>query len=134
MFDRLANAGLRPTRKREALAALLFNGNGRHVTAEQLYSEAAAAGIKISLATVYNTLHTFTNYGLLKEVVVEPGCSFFDTNVSEHSHFYLEETRRLIDIPEEMGIILCLPQPPAGTLISRVDLIIRIKTSQGRAA
>jgi Fur family iron response transcriptional regulator len=130
MFDRLAKAGFRPTRKRRALASLLFDGDNRHVTAEQLHGEALAAAFKVSLATIYNTLNLFTNSGLLREIVVEPGSSFFDTNTAEHYHFYFEETHQLVDIPGDMVVLSYLPVPPAGTSISRVDLIIRIRTAR----
>jgi Fur family iron response transcriptional regulator len=128
MLDRLDAAGLRSRRTRRALAALLFNGHDRHVTAEQLHGEALAAEIKVSLATVYNTLNALTDSGLLRVIVVEPGSSFFDTNTKEHYHFYFEETRRLIHIPGNMALLACLPVPPAGPSVCRVDLIIRIRT------
>jgi len=129
MLDRLASAGLRATRTRKALAALLFDGKNRHVTADQLRREAMVT-TKMSLATIYNTLNAFTRSGLLQEVVVEPGHSFFDTNVTEHYHFYFEETHALVDIPVEQ-ILLRLPAHPCGTTIRRVDLIIRIRSAKG---
>jgi Fur family transcriptional regulator, iron response regulator len=128
MLGRLASAGLRATRTRKALAALLFNGDNRHVTAEQLHREAMAT-TKISLATIYNTLNAFTKAGLLQEVIVEPGCSFFDTNVTAHYHFYFEDTQALVDIPIE-NISMHLPAHPCGTTINRVDVIIRIRSAQ----
>ena len=129
ILARLRQAGLRPTRQRIALARLLFDGaNGdRHVTAEQLHGEAATASIRVSLATIYNTLHQFTDAGLLREVVVEPGRSYFDTNVDDHHHFFCESSGRLQDIPGEMVMVGCLPQPPDGTAIRRVDVIIRVR-------
>jgi Fur family iron response transcriptional regulator len=128
MIDRLASAGLRATHTRKALAALLFNSENRHVTAEQLHREAMAT-TKISLATIYNTLHAFTRSGLLQEVLVEPGRCFFDTNVTQHYHFYFEETHALLDIPVEI-VLLRLPAHPCGTTISRVDLIIRVRSAK----
>src|ERR1700677_257348 len=98
-LDRLRSVGLRPTRQRWALAGLLFDGCDRHVTAEQLHGEAQAAAIKVSLATIYNTLHQFTEAGLLREVVVEPGRSYFDTNTTDHHHFYCDSDGHLADIP-----------------------------------
>ena len=120
-------AGLRPTRQRLALARLLFNGGDRHVTAEHLHGEAEALAIRVSLATVYNTLHQFTEAGLLREVVVEPGRSYFDTNVSDHHHFFCESTGHLQDIPGEQVMVGQLPTPPEGAEIRRVDVIIRIR-------
>ena len=118
---------MRPTRQRVALARLLFNGSDRHVTAEQLHGEAASAAIRVSLATVYNTLHQFTTAGLLREVVVEPGRSYFDTNVDDHHHFFCETTGMLQDIPGAAVMVSQLPNAPAGTEISRVDVIIRVR-------
>ena len=126
-LGRLRAVGLRPTRQRIALARLLFEGGDRHVTAEQLRGEAQGAAIRVSLATVYNTLHQFTTAGLLREVVVEPGRSYFDTNVDDHHHFFCETTGLLQDIPGESVAVGALPSPPPGTEISRVDVIIRVR-------
>lgn len=127
ILSRLRGAGLRPTRQRLALARLLFDGADRHVTAEQLHGEAVSAAIPVSLATVYNTLHQFTGAGLLREVVVEPGRSYFDTNIDDHHHFFCESTGMLQDIPGAAVIVGQLPHAPAGTEISRVDVIIRVR-------
>jgi len=125
--ERLRRAGLRPTRQRIALARLLFDGADRHVTAEQLHGEAVAASIRVSLATVYNTLHQFTAAGLMREVVVEPGRSYFDTNINDHHHFFCESSGHLQDIPGDLVRVGELPKPPAGAEIRRVDVIIRIR-------
>ena len=117
---------MRPTRQRVALGRLLFDGGDRHVTAEQLHSEASSAQIRVSLATVYNTLHQFTAAGLLREVVVEPGRSYFDTNIDDHHHFFHEPNGVLQDIPGEGVVISGLPLPPAGTEIRRVEVIVRV--------
>jgi len=127
-LDRLREAGLRPTRQRVALARLLFDGADRHVTAEQLHSEAETAGVSVSLATVYNTLHQFTDGGLLREVVVEAGRSYFDTNTGGHHHFFDAGTGMLTDIPGDDIVIGDLPAPPPGAEIERVDLVIRIRS------
>jgi Fur family transcriptional regulator, iron response regulator len=126
-LERLRAVNLRPTRQRVALARLLFENGERHFTAEQLHGEALAAGIRVSLATVYNTLHQFTDSGLLHEVVVEPGRSYFDTNTTDHHHFFCEATGGLQDIPGEELTVTKLPLPPSGTEISRVDVIIRVR-------
>src|SRR3981189_246394 len=125
--ERLRRVGLRATRQRPALARLVFDGPDRHVTAEQLHGEAVAAAIRVSLATVYNTLHQFTAAGLMREVVVESGRSYFDTNIDDHHHFFCESTGRLQDIPGELVRVGELPKPPAGAEIRRVDVIIRIR-------
>ncbi|MDJ0608211.1 MAG: Fur family transcriptional regulator [Kiloniellales bacterium] len=126
VIDRLQQAGLRPTRQRLALSRLLFEQGDRHLTAEQLHSEAIGANVRVSLATVYNTLHQFTKAGLLREVVVEAGRSYFDTNVSDHHHFYFEGRCQLVDIPEHAVKLAEMPTPPEGTRLSRVDVIIRV--------
>ncbi len=127
VLARLRAAGLRPTRQRVALARLLLEGSDRHITAEQLHGEAVAAEIPVSLATVYNTLHQFTDAGLMREVVVEPGRSYFDTNTADHHHFFCEATSRLQDIPGECLSVSGLPHPPAGTEIRRIDVVIRVR-------
>ena len=127
LIARLKAGGLRPTRQRLALARLLFEGEDRHLTAEQLHSEALAADVRVSVATVYNTLHQFTKVGLLREVVVEPGRSYFDTNVDDHHHFYFESTGDLQDIPSDQLHIAELPEPPRGTRIARVDVVVRVQ-------
>ncbi len=125
-IDRLHAAGFRPTRQRLGLARLLFEGCDRHVTAEQLHGEAMAADLRVSLATIYNTLNQFTAAGLLREVVVEAGKSYFDTNTSNHHHFFLEGSGRLEDIPGDHVVVHNLPAPPQGTRIAHVDVIVRL--------
>lgn len=126
MSDRLRAVGLRPTRQRRLLADLLFQHGHRHVTAELLHQEAKEAGCPVSLATVYNALHQFTDAGLLQQVIVEASQSHFDTNVGPHQHFYEEEAGRLTDISADIGVS-GLPQPPKGTKIQRVDVVVRIR-------
>ena len=125
-LQRLRHAGLRPTRQRLSLARLLLEGGDRHVTAEQLHGEALTSGIRVSLATIYNTLHQFTEAGLLREAVVEPGRSYFDTNTADHHHFFCEATGELQDIPGHDLVVSGLPSPPTGTEIRRVDIIVRV--------
>lgn len=125
--ERLRTAGLRPTRQRLGLAKLLFDGEDRHVTAEMLYGEATQARVQVSLATVYNTLNQFTVVGLLREVVIEPGRSHYDTNITEHHHFYHENSTLLVDIPGHQLIVTEIPQLPAGTTIKRIDVVIRVE-------
>jgi len=125
--ERLRLAGLRPTRQRLELAGLLFLDGDRHLTAENLHAEAQRAGIKVSLATVYNTLHQFTEAGLLRQVMVDASRSYFDTNIGNHQHFYCEDEGRLIDIPGETIAVAGVPTPPKGTEIERVDVVIRVR-------
>jgi len=126
-LERLRGVGLRPTRQRLALAKLLFDTDDRHVTAEMLHGEALRSRVRVSLATVYNTLHQFTDAGLLREIVVDAERSYFDTNVSNHHHLFDEGTRHLHDIPEADIRLDSLPPLPDGMEISRVDVIVRIK-------
>ncbi len=130
VLNRLRDAGLRPTRQRLALARLLFSGRDRHVTAEQLHAEATGSGIKVSMATVYNTLHQFTAAHMLREVVVESGRSYFDTNTGAHHHFYYTGSGELVDIPNEQIGLSHLPAAPDGTEIDSVDVIIRLNGSK----
>lgn len=129
VIDRLRAAGLRPTRQRIALARLLFDTGDRHVTAEQVHGEAIDCEIQVSLATVYNTLHQFTGAGLLREVVVDPGRSYFDTNTDDHHHFYHERSGELLDIPGDQIRLRDLPEPPEGRAVQRVDVIVRLKST-----
>lgn len=124
---KLRTAGLRPTRQRVALAGLLFHKGHRHLTAESLHAEAAGAGVRVSLATVYNTLHQFTEAGMLHQVVVDASRSYFDTNTSSHQHFYSEDEGALIDIPGETIAVAGVPAPPKGMAVDRVDVVVRIK-------
>ena len=128
--QRLKAAGLRPTRQRLALAQALFGPEARHVTAEQLHGEARAAGAHISLATVYNTLHQFTAAGLLREVLVEPGRVYFDTNTGPHHHFYHEDSGDIVDIADSDVMFARLPRVPAGQEIAAVDVVIRVRRNR----
>jgi Fur family iron response transcriptional regulator len=128
---RLRSAGLRPTRQRVALAHLLFAQGHRHVSAEALHDEAMLASVPVSLATVYNTLHQFTDAGLLREVVLDGSKTYFDTNVSDHHHFFLEDDNVMFDVPEDALSLDRLPEPPAGMEISRVDVVIRLRRISG---
>jgi Fur family iron response transcriptional regulator len=122
----LKQAGLRPTRQRIALAKLLFEGENRHVTAEDLHIEAQKAGVSVSLATVYNSLHQFTGAGIMREVGVEAGRSYFDTNTGDHHHFFHEDTGSLEDIPSDQINVSELPAAPEGKSVKRVDVIVRV--------
>jgi Fur family iron response transcriptional regulator len=123
---KLRNVGLRPTRQRLALAKILFDGPNRHVTAEILHEETKMANINISRATIYNTLHQFNDAGLLREVVVDSGRTYFDTNVTDHHHYFMEKEARLEDIPAGEIKINMLPDVPEGKRFSRVEVIIHV--------
>jgi Fur family iron response transcriptional regulator len=129
--DRLAAAGLRPTRQRLALTSLLFGQGERHLSAESLHGEALSAKVPVSLATVYNTLRRFTECGLLREVLVAPGKVYFDTNAVDHHHFFFEGTGELADIPADHVTLSKLPPTPLGSDVTRVDVIIRLSATKG---
>ncbi|MAV88365.1 MAG: transcriptional repressor [Rhodospirillaceae bacterium] len=123
----LKSAGLRPTKQRLVLSRLLFDGKNRHVTAEGLHSEAILSGQKISLATVYNVLNAFTSADLLKEIIVDSGCSYFDTNITEHHHIFNEDNNELTDIKIKNVELKGLPILTSCEKLQRIDVIIRVK-------
>jgi Fur family transcriptional regulator, iron response regulator len=127
---RLRSAGLRPTRQRVALGDLLFAKGDRHLTVEELHEEAVGAGVPVSLATVYNTLHQFTEAGLIRVLAVESSKTYFDTNVSDHHHFFVEGQSEVVDIPISKLTIGNLPEPPEGMEIAHVDVVIRLRSKQ----
>lgn len=124
---RLRNVNLRPTRQRVALGWLLFARGDRHVTAEILYEEANKARVPVSLATVYNTLHQFTEAGLLREVAADGSKTYFDTNTSNHHHFFIEGADELVDIPGAQIEVGRVPEAPEGMEVARVDVIVRLR-------
>ena len=127
MDKRVREAGLRPTRQRIALADLLFAKGDRHLSAEELHEEAIAAGVPVSLATVYNALHQFTQAGLLRILAVEGSKTYFDTNTSDHHHFYVEGENRIFDIASGPVCVSNLPDPPEGMEIANVDIVVRLR-------
>lgn len=128
--ERLRQVGLRPTRQRTALAWILFAKGDRHVTAEMLFEEATQVQIPVSLATVYNTLHQFTDAGLLREVAVDTSKTYFDTNNSAHHHFFVEDKNELMDIPPTNVLVGTMPTPPEGYEIVRIDVVVRLRKKQ----
>jgi len=125
--EKLRQAGLRPTRQRLSLGHLLFSRGNRHVSAEALHEEAIIARIPVSLATVYNTLHQFNEAGLLRAVAVESSKTYFDTNTTDHHHFFIESENRVVDVPASQITVSDLPEPPEGKEIARVDVIVRLR-------
>lgn len=126
--DWLARGSLRPTRQRLELATLLIgDGEDRHVTAESLFEASRQAGVRVSLATVYNTLRAFCDAGLMREITVDGIKSYFDTCTEDHPHFYWEESQSLTDAPAEQLEISRLPKAPDGSEIASVDVVIRLR-------
>ncbi len=126
-LERLRAAGLRPTRQRLALAKILFEKGDRHVSAELLRDEAGNHGVRVSLATIYNTLHQFTAAGLMREIVVDGQRAYFDTNTTDHHHFFYEGSGRLQDIPADGVKLARVPEPPRGARVRRVEVIVRVE-------
>lgn len=125
--ERMRESGLRPTRQRMHLATLLFSRGDRHVTAEEIHAEALAESMSVSLATVYNTLHQFTEAGLLRVLAVESNKTYFDTNISDHQHFFVEGRNEVIDIPDGMITVDNLPDIPEDMEVAHVDIVVRLR-------
>lgn len=127
MCEALRGAGMRPTKQRVALGELLFASGDRHVCAEMLHEEAVASNIPVSLATVYNTLNQFRDAGLLREVALVGTRVYYDTNMSDHQHFYVEGSGEVLDIPHDPIKVDCIPLPPEGMEIAGVDVVVRLR-------
>lgn len=127
---RLRAAGLRPTRQRLLILSLLIDTGPRHVTAENLFQESRQAGISVSLATIYNMLNQFTQVGLLGEVVVGSGQSYFDTDSRSHFHYFDKSAGEIFDIPPGVVTISHPVDPPPGKVIERIDVVVRIKNEE----
>ncbi len=126
--DILSAHGLRPTRQRLLAGEILFDGCNKHITAEVLHREIMARGKdSVSLATVYNTLATFTGAGLLRSVTLDSGSVYYDTNTTDHHHIYDLNTRELSDLDASDIQIKGMPVLPDGKTLDRVDLIFRVK-------
>jgi Fur family iron response transcriptional regulator len=125
--DRLRRAGLRPTRQRISLGWILFGKGDRHMTAEMLHEEAMRAKVPVSLATIYNTLHQFTEAGLLRQLALDGGKAFFDTDPSEHHHFYVEDEGTVIDMPGCAVTVDAMPEPPDGMEVAGVEVVVRLR-------
>jgi Fur family iron response transcriptional regulator len=127
LTERLRTAGLRPTKQRVALGYLMFAQGDRHFTAEMLHEEAVRDDIPVSLATVYNTLHQFTESNLIREIAVEGAKTHFDTNTSNHYHFFVEGEGRLMDVETSESPLVSPPEPPEGYEISQIDVLVRLR-------
>ncbi|MDG1997187.1 MAG: Fur family transcriptional regulator [Emcibacteraceae bacterium] len=123
----LQDVGIRPTRQRLALAKILFDGDNRHVTAEALYNEVSGTGAKVSLATIYNTLHQFMDAGLLKEVMIDSNRKYFDTNITDHHHIFMSEDELLVDLPLGELTLSTLPSVPKGKKISSINVVVHME-------
>lgn len=122
----LLKNGIKPTKIRRAIAALLFDGEHKHVTVEQVIEMARKAKIKTSVASVYNTLNQFAAAGLLRRVSVGQSRAFFDTNLDTHHHFYFEDEDRLQDIDDANLALKSLPEVPEGRSIKAIEITLRV--------
>lgn len=123
----LERYGLRATRQRLGLAKLLFGKGDRHLTADVLASEAQAARMPASLATVYNVLNLFAQVGLVRSLAIEGGKTVFDTNTTDHSHFFYEDTGVVSDIGPDVMRLAEGIEAPEGYEVSRVDVVVRLR-------
>ena len=124
---RLREAGLRPTRQRMALTDLIFDGGDRHFSAEELHAEARGVKIDVSLATVYNTLHHFTEAGIVRVLSVEGSKTYFDTNTSDHHHYFIEDENRVVDIEGDPLALIKAPFVPEGMELVNIDVVVRLR-------
>ena len=127
-IERLRASGLRPTRQRIALCRILFDRKETfHFTIEKLKKIIEKSSKKkISLATIYNTVHTFKEKGYLKEIPLKGNKIFFDTNTKHHHHFYDETMSQLVDIENKNISINYLPKTPHGKKIKSVEVLVKI--------
>jgi Fur family iron response transcriptional regulator len=130
----LEKYGLRATRQRMGLAKLLFSRGNRHVTADTLAAEASAAKIFASLATVYNVLNLFAQVGLVRGLAIEGTKTIFDTNTTDHGHFFFEETGDIEDIACEGMQLAAGIEPPEGYEVVRIDVVVRLRKKAGAPA
>ena len=127
----LRNAGLRQTKQRLAICKVLFDGKETfHFTIEKLKKIIEKGSKKkISLATLYNTVHALKEKGYLKEIAIKGNKTFFDTNTSHHHHFYDEDMSQLVDIEDKNISISNLPKTPSGKKIKSVEVLVKIADS-----
>jgi Fur family iron response transcriptional regulator len=125
---RLREHDILPTQQRLQIAQVLFTRD-QHVSAEQVLDMVNTTGNGVSKATVYNTLGLFAEKGILREVNVDPSRAFYDTNRSNHHHFYNVDTGELSDIETGKVPVDQLPVPPQGTVLDGVDVIIRVRNA-----
>ena len=127
--SKLRNSGLRPTKQRLKICEVLFNRDKTfHFTINDLAKKISENfNEKISLATIYNTVHAFKKAGHLSEVDVRGKKTYFDTNISNHHHFYDNETSELIDIDASEVVIQKIPKAPNGKKIKNVEVFINLK-------
>jgi len=122
----LVENAIRPTSQRVEIAALMFL-QPQHLSADLILSRVNRTGAKVSKATVYNTLNLFAKKGLIREVIIDSGKVFYDSNTDVHHHIYNEDTGMLLDVAADKMVIENLPAIPANTETTGIDVIIRVK-------
>ena len=127
--DKLRAAGLRPTQQRLSISKMLFDRKGTfHFTIKKLKKIVEKGSKKkISVATLYNTVHAFKKKGYLKEISLKGNKNFFDTNTKHHHHFYDEDMSQLVDIEDKNISIDYLPKTPNGKKIKSVEVLVKIE-------
>lgn len=128
VIEKLKNAGVTPTQQRVEIAQILF-AKPQHLSADQVLNIVNQAGPLVSKATIYNTLGLFAEKGLVREVIVDPSKVFYDSNTSEHHHFYAVDSGELMDIVGEDLRLENMPALPAGTRAEGVDIVIRVRNT-----
>lgn len=127
-ITKLENSGIRATRQRKILTKLIFENGNNHFTAEELFKKVNKLNYKISLATIYNTLKSFSNYDMLREIVVDQNKSIYCTNHEPHYHLYIEDEEKVIDIPNEYFDLSRISEIPACLKLHNIDIIVRVRT------
>lgn len=128
--DKLREAGLRPTQQRLTLASMLFDYGNRHFTAEILHEEILAANKNISLATIYNSLHHFAEHGLIREINIDSGRSWFDTNTHNHFHYYDEKNMEVMDVPDTDATQICkMIEIPEGYTVKDLNVVVHLQSN-----
>ena len=129
-IDKLRSSGLRPTKQRLKICEVLFNRDSTfHFTINDLAKNISdQLGEKISLATVYNTIHAFKNKGYLKEISINSDKSYFDTNTTSHHHFFDEDTNELIDCDEQVIQTPHIKKNITGKKINSVEVLVKVAT------
>lgn len=128
VIERLKKAGVTPTQQRVEIAQILF-AKPQHLSADQVLNIVNQAGPLVSKATVYNTLGLFAQKGLVKEVIVDPSKVFYDSNTSEHHHFFAVDSGELIDIKGSNLRLKNMPALPEGTEAEGIDIVIRVRNT-----
>ncbi len=127
-IELLLEYDITPTQQRVEIANILF-ARPQHVSAEQVLSQLNSEQQKASKATIYNTLGLFARKGLIREIIVDPTKVFYDSNTSDHHHYYNVDTGMLSDIEDGHMVVNNLPALPEGTVAERVDIIYRVRNA-----